>query len=325
MDNLEEVTLQCRQDGAKLPQFISLVEEWKNRWKVGNDGIYRGHADFNWVIMARVVRDPSAGCKNTRGDDPLSIESQLLCEKRRDKKVTQIESKLLEEFLRCLDQFATAELRARCRGETSKKQWLRRALAQHYEVPTRLIDFTRDPRVALFFAVEGAARQRETLNGKIVAQDSAVWCVDAPERRLVWEVWHDGNKWLSPAQLANLGPDAPIADFVDIAFEMEELDRRIERQQALFMYEPGRKKANWRLHVRLCRKTRIAGGRGGRETRTCRIRILEQDRADLREELETERINREWLSPSIGDSLEACAEKITRYIYEQGDVTWASE
>jgi hypothetical protein len=43
------------------------------------------------------------------------------------------------------------------------------AIAQHYGVPTRLLDFSSDPLIAAYFAVE---------NPQSDAEDIAVWAVD---------------------------------------------------------------------------------------------------------------------------------------------------
>lgn len=55
------------------------------------------------------------------------------------------------------------------------------ALMQHYGAPTRLLDFTRSPYVACFFALEESTKKKPDVTAKKVApelEDCAIWAVN---------------------------------------------------------------------------------------------------------------------------------------------------
>jgi hypothetical protein len=84
-----------------------------------------------------------------------------------------------------------------------------RVLAQHFGVPTRLLDWSRDPLVATFFAVEDS--QFET--------DAALFMI-------VPDAHH------SPEDVKSLGPHKAIA------LTPPAIDRRIPAQKSVFTFHP---------------------------------------------------------------------------------------
>jgi hypothetical protein len=84
--------------------------------------VWRGHAQLDWLLQAEVFRRPGASFGRYS------------------------ENSLIRYFM------AYAEARhARCPAQHDLLGWL--TLARHYGLPTRLLDWSTSPLVALFFAV----------------------------------------------------------------------------------------------------------------------------------------------------------------------------
>jgi hypothetical protein len=301
----EEVRLET----DRLADFLQEVEDWRNRWEVGERAVYRGHTDFHWILFAKLFRDPDAKPENSQVDDPGQIENQLLKEHLPANEAHKLEHRLFHDFSRYLYAYRPDLVCTVPEEEMSNtramQEWRQLAIAQHYGLPTRFLDFTTNMLVALFFAVEEPVARRKTTRGELQEQDSAVWCIEVPQRRKVWEVWEKARVWLSPLEFAKERSDPPIDNFVDIAFVPEHIDERIRAQGSVFMCEARGKKPGWTLHVRLRDKKETFLNRETGEkkkTSTLKVRILKETRESLRNQLDLVGINRATLFPDLGSA-----------------------
>ena len=122
---------------SRFSDYISAIESFRS--KPGRDGElwYRGHSSESYQLEPFIHRGRTT-------DDKLSIETT--------------ERAIYDEFLRRSPLFDSHK----------RDQWDLLFLMQHYRAPTRLLDWTASPLIALFFALM-------TNNAKMHA---TVWCFD---------------------------------------------------------------------------------------------------------------------------------------------------
>ena len=108
-------------------EFLEIFKNYTN----GGINYYRGQSDYSWDITPGLARNKSI--KN--------IEHLL-----------DVENKLIHQFERCIQYNKLTKLIPIANGSYDKS-WLYLMAAQHYGLPTRLLDFSFDRFTALEFAV----------------------------------------------------------------------------------------------------------------------------------------------------------------------------
>jgi len=251
------------------------------------DALYEG----SWSEGLQRFRSPFAFRGIARPDRTLASSLVRLAEPGAD--IDRLELALLRNFRKYAHGEAT--------GADSIWDWL--ALGQHRGLPTRLLDWTYSPLVALHFATENTAE---------FDQDGMVWCVNFVEankrlpRRLKRILRQEGSDTFTVEMLGAFGSlrefDAlSRAPFV-VFLEPPAVDRRILNQLALFslMSSPSATLDEWLDdHPQLCR----------------RVVIPAKLKWEIRDKLDQANVNERVLFPG----LDGLSRWLTRYYTPTGE------
>lgn len=114
-------------------------------WLSGLDGnfVFRGQGDAAWILETSIDRASKRELTLPPGDGGHGPNEMLMDPRGNEKK-------MLERFRRRAHHFLNAPPK-----DEEILDWL--ALMQHHGAPTRLLDWTQSPYVALYFAVEDPA------------------------------------------------------------------------------------------------------------------------------------------------------------------------
>ena len=217
-----------------MPTWLDIVDE-----------LYEG----SWNAGLERFRSPFAFRGATYDDRTLPSTLLRLAGERAD--VRRLELALLRNFRK----YAHGEVT----GTDSIWNWL--ALGQHRGLPTRLLDWTYSPLVALHFATDDPAT---------FESDGVVWCVNFIEAnkrlpaRLRRMLEQEGSDTFTVEMLESFRSlkdfDALRRDPFVVFVEPPAIDRRILNQLALFslMSSPTARLDSWLArHPELCRKVVI--------------------------------------------------------------------
>ncbi|MBB5209488.1 FRG domain-containing protein [Chiayiivirga flava] len=214
---------------------LSSFLEWNLGFGLLSRCVYRGQGCETWDLLPAVAR-------NEPKVDPKRTETELL-----------------EEFKLRLPSVHAGIFR---------NDWELLALAQHHGAPTRFLDWTRSPLVALWFAVSDRARQENL-------PDCAVWVVETQSRDFVEEV-----------ELTK----SPLLVSRTRLYEAPHFDRRIAAQQGLFSIHK-----YWEAGAKVVSLDKNKGFR----SRVRKLRIPSKFRTPLLKELESVGVNSASLFPDI--------------------------
>ncbi|MEQ1530803.1 MAG: FRG domain-containing protein [Methylococcales bacterium] len=182
-----------------VTEFLAYLSPQNGDWgDEPNSWIFRGQADSNWSLVPKILRlipngkeewDDQSKTARIRRQVLDTIEPHYLKGNLR----LSIEWALVDEFLRAADLAGLhipedTQLRRNLtlvhqemlrmgpgRGSWPPASWLSSvALAQHYGIPTRLLDWSWKPKVAMYFAC------LEVASGHLKSEEIAVWALHSP-------------------------------------------------------------------------------------------------------------------------------------------------
>jgi hypothetical protein len=182
---------------TSLAEYLDYIKKLASNWSVATEYLwFRGHTDSSWKLTPKLHRDEY---KNAN-------ESEIRLE---------FESRALQLI----------------QGRMPSDKWEWYFLMQHYGAPTRLLDWTDNPLLGLYFAVADHPEHC----------DAAVWALDPDwlnsklQRNMgvMLPDWREANLYLKDLQACFEG--AKVRARLPAAIDPPHVDRRLAAQSSRFV------------------------------------------------------------------------------------------
>jgi len=218
----------------KQPQYIQSVAEFvevvnpliSENW--GTQWIFRGQIRRRgkWPLRPKAGRDDSFGpiVKGKPGWEDAETSTVM----DGVKTVLSVQKDFIEPYdMRAFHEWCDQAIAYV--NDLPKDEWERLALAQHYGLATRLLDWTTNPLVALYFAVIGGMEE---------GWEGGFYAFVEPYSRQVNDTLSDIGRSFSPNWMVSqtatgLGPS--MCHKV-VSYRPRPFDRRVLQQSAIFTY-----------------------------------------------------------------------------------------